>query len=223
MNNQSLNASAFAENCYHIYNQEFENILVTIIKCYKLMIAYKTNLSNDENKIRNKLVGNEFLSNNQVRSELGITDYLFEPEAPEKFGRADIKIISKKLTFSDTEAYFIIECKRLDSKNTSGISGLNAEYIDEGIARFASKKYSMYDGTAGMIGFVVEKMDIQQNVSAINTLLIEHFTQISTEEVLTYKTLVSDFKYSYFSKHKIDGVVKIIYHLMLDFSDNIAA
>ena len=79
----------------------------------------------------------------------------------------------------------------------------------------------MYDGTAGMIGFVVEKMDIHQNVSAINTLLAEHFIQISTEEALTYKSIVSDFKYSYFSRHKIDGIVKIIYHLMFDFSDNI--
>jgi hypothetical protein len=221
MNIKPLNASAFIENCCHIYKQEFENILVAIINCYKLMIACKIVLFNDENEIRNKLVGNKFLSNNQIRKKLGITDYLFEPEAPEKSGRADIKIISKEATFRDTQAYYIIECKRLDNKNTTGTTGLNAKYIDEGIARFASKKYSMYDGTAGMIGFVVEKMDIQQNVSAINTLLTENFSQISTDEILTNKTIVSDFKYSYFSRHKIDDVVKIIYHLMFDFSDNI--
>ena len=221
MNSQLLNASAFVENCYHVYNQEFENILVAIISCYKIMITSKIILPNDENKIRDKLVGDDFLGNNQVRNKLGITEYLFEPEAPEQSGRTDIKIISRKSTFSDTKAYFIIECKRLDSKNKSGISGLNAKYIDEGIARFASKKYSMYDGVAGMIGFVVEKMDIHQNVSAINTLLIEHFTEISTEEELTCKTIISDFKYSYFSRHKIDKDLKIIYHLMLDFSDNI--
>jgi hypothetical protein len=223
MNNQLLNASAFSENCYLVYNQEFEKILLAVINCYKLMITCKIVLPNDENEIRNKLVGDEFLANNQVRNKLGIKDYIFEPEAPEKSGRVDIKIISRKLTFFDTKAYYIIECKRLDGKNVSGTTGLNAEYIDEGIARFTSKKYSMYDGTAGMIGFVVDKMDIHQNVSAINTLLIEHFTQIFTEEVLTYKTIVSGFKYSYFSRHKINGVSKIIYHLMFDFSDNIAA
>ena len=223
MNIPSLNASPFIENCYHIYNQEFENILIAIINCYKIMISCKIVLPNDENEIRNKLVSDEYLSNNQLRDKLEITDYLFEPEVPEESGRADIKIISRELTFRDTKAYYIIECKRLDGKNTSGKTGLNAKYIDEGIARFASKKYSMYNGTAGMIGFVVEKMDIQQNVSAINTLLIEHYNQISTEEVLTNKTIVADFNYSYFSRHKIDGVVKIIYHLMFDFSDNITA
>ena len=223
MNIKPLNASAFIENCYHIYNQEFENILVAIINCYKFMITCKIVLPNDENEIRNKLVGDEYLSNNKIRNKLEITDYLFEPEVPEKSGRADIKIISRKATFSDTDAYYIIECKRLDSINTSGISGLNAKYINEGIARFVSKKYSMYDGTAGMIGFVVEKMNIHKNVSAINTLLIEHFNQIPTEEILTYRTIVSDFKYSYSSKHKVNGVIKIIYHLMFDFSDNITA
>jgi hypothetical protein len=220
MSTQSLNASAFIENCYPVYNQEFENILVAIINCYKSMITYKIVLPNDENEIRNILVGVKYLSNNGLRNKLGITNYLFEPEVPEKNGRADIKIISREFTFKDTEAYFIIECKRLDNKNTSGITGLNAKYIEEGIARFVSKKYSMYEDTAGMIGFVVEKMDINQNVSAINTLLIEHFTKISTKEIITYKTIVSNFKYSYFSKHKVDGVLKTIYHLMLDFSDN---
>jgi hypothetical protein len=223
MNNQPLNASPFAENCYIFYNQEFEDILALIINCYKLMITYNIVLPNDENKIRDKLVGDEYLNNNQVRNKLGITDYRFESEVPEKTGRIDIKIISRKYSFSDVETYYIIECKRLDSKNTNGMSGLNAKYIDEGIARFTSKKYSMHNDTAGMIGFVVEKMDIHQNVLAINTLLIDYFTQIFTEEVLTCKTIVSDFKYSYFSRHKTDGVSKIIYHLMFDFSDNIVA
>ena len=215
-----MDSSVFNYNSV-FYNREFENILVSIINCYKLMITRKVILPNDENEIRNKIVGDEFLSNNQVRNQLGVTDYIFEPEAPEKTGRADIKIISRLSTFFDTKAYYVIECKRLDNKNTTGTTGLNAKYIDEGIARFISGKYSMYGKTAGMMGFVVEKIDIHQNILYIKTLLNQHFSHINTEEAFTHKTIVSDFKFSYFSRHKIDGISKIIYHLMLDFSDNI--
>ena len=221
MSNQSLNAFDFAENSNIIYNERFENILVTIIACYKLMKTYKVTLINDENDISDKLTNN-YLNDNHVRNVLKITDYLFEREVPEKTGRVDIKIISRQSTFVDTKAYYIIECKRLNNKNTDGKTGLNAGYISEGIARFVSDKYSMHENTAGMIGFVVEKMDIHQNVFAINILLNQHFPHIDTEKTLTYKEIVSGFKYSYFSRHKIESVSKIIYHLMFDFSDNIA-
>jgi hypothetical protein len=215
-----MNASVFSHNSA-FYNNEFENIIATIINCYKLMITYKVVLPNDENEIRNKIVGNEFLSNNQVRNKLGITDYLFEPEVPEKTGRVDIKIISRQSTFVDTKAYYIIECKRLDSKNTTGTTGFNAKYINEGIERFVAGKYSMYSNIAGMIGFIVEEMDIHQNILDIRTLLNQHFTHINTEEAFTHKTIVTDFKFSYYSRHKINNISKIIYHLMFDFSNNI--
>ncbi|MCL2722101.1 MAG: hypothetical protein FWD47_12300 [Treponema sp.] len=217
-----MNASVFDHSSV-FYNHEFENILIGIINCYKLIITCKVVLPNDENEIRNKIVGDDYLNNNQVRKKLGIIDYIFEPEAPEKTGRVDIKIISRQSTFIDTKAYYIIECKRLDNKNTTGTTGLNAKYINDGIARFASEKYSMYGNTAGMIGFVVEEMDIHQNILDIRTLLNQHFfAHVSTEEAFAHKTIVTDFKFSYYSIHKIDGVSKIIYHLMFDFSNNIA-
>jgi hypothetical protein len=216
-----MNASNFIYNSV-FYNHEFENILVAIINCYKLIITCKIILYNDENEIRNKIVGDEYLNNNQVRKELEVTDYLFAPETPERTGRVDIKIISRQSSFVDTKAYYIIECKRLDNINTTGTTGLNAKYIDDGIARFVSGKYSTYGRTAGMIGFVVEEMDIHQNILNIGTLLKKHFNHINTEETFTHKTIVSDFKFSYYSRHKIESISKIIYHLMFDFSNNMA-
>jgi hypothetical protein len=221
MINQQLDASSFIENCSIIYNNEFEKILATIITCYRLLITSKVVLPNNENLIRDEIVNN-YLMNNKVRMDLNINNYLFIRENPTKdnTGRVDI-YVATQYTFQDTDAYYVIECKRLNATNQHGITGFNAKYISEGIARFASEKYTFYDNSAGMIGFIVEKMDMHQNVSAIN-ILLSHFPEINSEEELTFKTIVSDFKYSYFSKHKIDGISKVIYHLMLDFSDNIA-
>jgi HD superfamily phosphohydrolase len=223
MNNEIMNASAFLDNSNIIYNEQFEKILIQIIICYDLMRKAKVILPNDENKIRNKLVNN-YLMDNTIRTEINLTDYRFERETPEDNdeGRVDIKIVSRKDSFFDTKAFYIIECKRLDSKNRNGKTGLNAKYVLNGIARFISGKYSMYKNTAGMIGFVVSQMDIHENIGCINQLLQNTFTEINTATELTEKQMNPSFKYSYYSCHKVGISTNMIYHLMFDFSNNIA-
>ncbi len=203
------------------YNAEFENILSKIIACYNLMLIDNVSLSNDENIIRNVLLIN-YLKNNTVRRKIELIDYLFNREVPEDrtIGRTDIKIETLN-TFQDTEAYYVIECKRLNAKNQNGKTGLNAEYISEGVCRFASQQYSCYYKTNGMIGFIVESIDINKNIDSLNTLLNTSFLQANTLQALTKRNIVSGFKFSYYSTHTCNKSELIIYHLMLDFSKNI--
>jgi hypothetical protein len=221
MNNQQIEASLLEYGVTH-FNDKFEGILRQIIICYNIMIADKVILPNDENKIRNNLVNN-YLNNNDIRDKIELKNCYFQPEAPTENdeGRNDIKIISQQATFSDTRAFYNIECKRLNNNNQNGKTGLNGEYISNGIARFVSEKYSMYNNIAGMIGFVVSKMNIHDNTACINKLLKSTFTEISTEKELTKKQIAPDFEYSYYSQHKVNDTAKTIYHLMFDFADNI--
>ena len=221
MSNILLNASKFIYNKV-FYNSEFEDIMSQIIRCYNLMRLNNCSLQNNENTIRNEIVNN-YLCNNDIRRNMIGTNYLFLREIPtnDDTGRVDI-YVSTQNTFQDTGAYYTIECKRLDAKNQNGTTGLNAEYIQNGISRFTSQKYTTHNDVAGMIGFVVEKINIHQNINAINTLLCRHFSNIDTEQNLKYKEIIPEFEYSYSSKHKIGGNLKIIYHLMFDFSKNIA-
>ena len=207
-----------------VYNKEFGNILSKIISCYKLMLDNNVILVNDENKIRDVLLI-DYLKNNQMRNKLGLTDYLFDKEVPEDTttGRTDIKIQTQN-TFKDTRAYYIIECKRLDAINQKGISGLNAEYIKNGIYRFTSGLYSTFYKTNGMIGLIIASMDIDNNVLDINTLLRNSFSQINTIQELQKRPLRNDFDFSFCSLHKTNPTNKSItlYHLMFDFSSNIS-
>lgn len=217
MSTQKLNADNFIYSST-FYNYEFEYILSQLIACYYLMKSNNCTIQNNENLIRDTIVNN-YLMNNDVRKQIDINNYLFHREIPtiNNIGRVDIYIATQN-TFQDTNAYYIIECKRLDGKKN-----LNKEYIAEGIIRFTNEnKYPFYNDTAGMIGFVVEKIDINKNVLSINELLKQEFSHIDTEETVTGKTIVSNFEYSYFSKHKVNNASKIIYHLMFDFSDNIS-
>ncbi|WP_035237643.1 hypothetical protein [Desulfobacter vibrioformis] len=219
--NQPLDASVFIESA-NFKLAEFQDILSKIVECYKLMMSDGILVNNDENEIRDVL-HRDYLNNNSIRNSLGLTDYLFDPEVPEANtqGRTDIKIQTPD-TFLDTFAYYIIECKRLDNGNPSGRTGLNAKYIKNGIMRFVEGKYSTYCKLNGMIGFIVETMDINKNIQHINWLLDSKYFQTNTLEKLSSQLFIQDFKYQYCSVHKdLKNNKFSLYHLMLDFSKNL--
>ena len=214
-----LNATHYRSSLL-FYNAEFEDVLRKIILCYGKMLSAQISLIDDENRIRDVLLI-DYLRNNTFRKELDLTDYLFDREVPEDrtAGRTDIKIQTVN-TFKDTSAYYIIECKRLNGINTTGTSGFNAKYVNNGIARFALKTYSTHRRTNGMIAFITEKIDIDRNISCINQLL-EKEINISTLNKLTRFRLASDFDYSYTSTHGDSSHAITLYHLMLDVSSKI--
>jgi hypothetical protein len=216
-----LNAEGFIHNA-KTYTEEFRRLLVGIVSCYNMMIRDNIKLPpNDENEIRNKMLHN-YLNNDDIRKSTGLTEFAFNPEVPEinSKGRTDIKVEVKN-PFRSTEAYYIMECKRLDNKNVSGISGLNAAYIKNGICRFVSRYYSTYCELNGLIGFIVTKLDIDVNTIHINTLAKNEIGCNMTQEIQR-EYFIPRFEYHYSSKHKdCENKEFTLYHLMLDYSSNI--
>lgn len=214
-----LNASNY-DSREDFYKKEFEEILLKIIICYKLMVTDNVALVNDENKIRDVLV-NDYMNNHIIKRRIDFR-YIINPEVPQALttGRPDIKIQPPD-PFIEREAYFIIECKRLDATNPNGTTGLNAKYIENGIYRFTSSSYSSHHKTNGMIGFVVVPMDINKNVSFINNLLTNIYLNAYTTQNLQYREIVPGFDFSYCSCHNITQKSVVLYHLMFDFSKQI--
>lgn len=213
-----LNASAYKYASAY-YHAEFELILSKVIGCYYIMLSEGISVINNENSIRDKILYN-YLKKDKYKRQLELTDYLFDPELPENKGRIDIRIMPIN-PFINDDAYYIIECKRLDPINQNGMTGLNAEYISEGIARFVSSKYSSYYNTNGMIGFIVKPMDIHKNIICINGLLANPRFQTNISQDLHPRRIDDEFEYSYCSVHRVGKQEIVIYHLMLDFSNNI--
>ena len=205
------------------YELGFERILTGITACYRMMIKDNVTVpSNDENRIRDILLL-DYLKKRDIKNRVNLTDYRFDREIPEDCtkGRVDIRVISKN-DFEIDEAYYSIECKRLDNKNLMGTTGLNAEYIKNGILRFIERQYSAFYGVNGMIGFVVERMNIADNIKSINGLLNSKFPSTNTKKKLTPVDFIKKFKYSYYSIHKdIENKIIKLYHLMFDFSANL--
>ena len=215
----SLNAGNHKNNV-RIVGEEFKSLLGKIVLCYKMMIESCIKLPNKENDIRDILLI-KYLKNNEIRKKIELSAFLFDREVPEDRtkGRTDIKIQTKK-TFVNQDAYYIIECKRLNNKNLKGITGLNGEYVKNGILRFTTSCYSSYYNVNGMIGFLVEEINIDANIDNLNTIMRSHLGEKNVVQDIQKDNLKIDFNYYYTSKHKVQDKELKLHHLMFDFSKN---
>lgn len=150
----------------------FEKITNYILDICELIVEdYERNqlkMPNDENKIRSIML-EEYLRKQKV--SYGMSNYRFDLEVPENYAgnghhidRVDIRILLKS-DFEKEDAYYIIECKRID-----GTSALNKKYVKEGVARFTMQKYSSYYGRNIMLGFVVKKINMSANAQLIERI-----------------------------------------------------
>lgn len=191
-------------------DENFEFILAQIHNCYKKMIVDNVSIENNENKIKNKLY-KDYLNRQIIREELGLSEYLFKTETAfidenyNENGYSDLEVIDLIGSKKSTDAYYIIECKRIDDVNPHYQNSLNNKYINEGINRFIEEKYPTHNNVNAMLGFVVKDIDIKNNCN--------HFADFKH-----YK-FIEDFEYSYRSNHITKTNKKItLYHLMLNFS-----
>lgn len=203
-----LDASKLGSIQSFYLKKDFEFVMSKIYDCYLLMLDRYSIVENNENKIRNRLY-KDFLKPTKLKEKLGLSDWVFHPEVPEidedyhEHGRTDIMFYSPKEFLKDDDAYYVIECKRLDGNKT-----LNDAYIENGINRFISEKYPIYKKVNGMLGFIVKAIDIAKNSVRLN---------------ITSKDFITNFQYAYASNHTTKNSKKefTLYHLMLDFSSKI--
>lgn len=202
-----------------------EDIMVKILKCCRLMVEDFTKndetIKNHEELIRNSLLEG-YLNNNSIRNKVGIKQFMFIPEVPENYinhkakGRVDLRVMSKE-TFTNTEAYLIIECKRID-----GESRLNKFYITDGVNRFLGNNplYSSFYQRSGMLGFVVKPIDIDDNTKKINQIHQSVNTEPSMSSQIEEYIIDKGVPYTYVSKYNNEELW--IYHSFYDFSSVIS-
>ena len=195
-------------------------IIAHLIKCSTQMkkdcLDQSNPLHNHEDKITNRLTA-EYL-NAQPSNFRYITQTLehYEKVTAQYVGRTDIMVISNDY-FRDTQAYHIIECKRID-----GSTSLNRKYVSEGVARFISttqkQKYSSYYSRNIMFGYVIKTIDIPSNTEKI----------VDMQSRILEDTITGDFAllhkddshyYVYSSKYQPDASLIELVHLFYDFSD----
>lgn len=207
----------------------FESILEVCVDVFRLIIS-TTKVLNDENKIRDEFI--KYLQNINFKKQYKLKNLKFDSETTENSGRADIRVLPTKSEYIDDDEYYLIECKRLDNKRLKGKSGLNAEYVKNGICRFVNNNYySSFFGCNAMFGFVIAPVNIPSDIIGnINTLMSSSFLNDKKQVVnanatqeLTYENFANNYQHSYISKHKCYNSENtiILYHLIFDFSNHV--
>jgi len=172
-------------------------------------------LKNNEDAITNRLTAKYLNAEPNA--------FRYEPQASENYddeigryiGRTDIKVISGDY-FRDVQAYFIIECKRIDGK-----PDLNKKYISEGVSRFftpvLNPKYSSYYKQNIMFGYVVQAIDIPKNAEKIKDLQSQILGNVTTGKFLLLCHDAADY-YVYSCLYQSGGQNIELRHLFCDFS-----
>ncbi len=227
MNNNKLNAVSFVGSLL-FRQKQFEDLLVCCVGIYSDMISQKLQMNKKEESIRDYFFS--YLSDDDYRTKVVyLQNFHFEKEPQENIGYLDIKV--KTLNpYKSTKAFYVIECKNLNCKNLKGDTGLNAEYVKNGICRFVTEYYSSYFNCNAMFGFLIEEVDVQKDVvDNVNLKLNVDFDKgngtkvnANTIQKMQYENFANGYPYSYVSTHRCNsGKELTLYHLMFDFSNNI--
>lgn len=200
-----MDATVFEYDKFFYFNQ-LNGILNDIYNVYVLICNNGRQIKNDENKIRDEF---GFYFENQYYKETTTTakDYFFESEGRQQktAGRVDIRFLSPNC-YGHQDAYFAIECKRLDGK-----AHLCKEYVENGIRRFTAEKYPSLLGCNAMMGFIVRTLNVDETCKTINTHLTAHEYLTKMHEDLP------DGCYKFESKHLLESKITLL-HLWLDFT-----
>ena len=199
-----MDASVF-EFQKEFFRSQLQGLLNDICNVYVLICKNGRKIKNDENTIRDEF-GAYFENQTYKDTTTTAKGYFFESEGRQQktAGRVDIRFLSPNC-YSHQDAFFAIECKRLDGK-----SHLSKEYVDNGIRRFTEGKYPSLLGCNAMLGFVVCTIDLPTTVRQINS----HLKQ--AEHLVTASSTMSA-KVDLESRHGTPYDF-LLYHLWLDFS-----
>lgn len=188
------------------YFNQLKGLLYDICNAYVLICTKGQKIKNDENTIRDEF-GCYFENQDFKETTTTAKDYFFESEGRQQktAGRVDIRFLSPNC-YGYQDAYFAIECKRLDGK-----AHLNKEYVENGVRRFTTGKYPSLLGCNAMIGFIVKTMNVFETCSGINANLTvnEHLSKI--QESLPGGCHMFE------SNHIVDKMITLL-HLWLDFT-----
>ncbi len=184
---------------------QLQGILHDICNVYLLICKSGKKVPNNENAIRDAF--GEYLQNDSYKNKYTQTVRFYQVDTESRegeHGRTDIRFL-KVIEYEGQQVYYTIECKRLD-----GTGNLCKEYVDSGIRRFTTGKYTTQLGCNAMIGFVVGNIDFAGTVGKINGHLMPN-------EYLQTQNTVMSAMVKLVSHHTIPHRF-VLYHLWTDFS-----
>lgn len=243
MSNSALSFISSRQNALAITEKRIESIVWYTIECYILLLKDKPKFSKQYVKdytkfafedylkmefVDNYLVKYKRLLKNKI-SSLEEVNFSYEtvkrytdPSNVERPDKIDIYInklgLKDYLKVEDEHLYFVYECKRIKKLSDT------ADYIND-IHKFTDRKYAVLRlPFEGMIAFIENPSITHDAISKDVNKKLELTNTIKTNQNLTLRVFNPAFNGSYQSSHfkNFDNTTTfLIYHLLLDYSQNV--
>lgn len=139
---------------------------------------------------------------------------LHDPEYGTELGRNDLSIMHRACSQRD---YFTVECKRLHVRKNGRFSSLAADYVTEGLIRFATGKYGEGRLHGGMIGYVLDA-DMKLALKRIDEQIAKRASDLRMAEgvkVSPPSSVLPNECYSFDTVHFLDTEQFTVFHLLL--------
>ena len=160
----------------HSYDEIIKNEQFTYTKIKdKYWVVLENRNENPEEYIRNVFLDKQYLQNKEFKRKFEVSDLEFKYEVGENkdrqtIGSHDIQVLGlaqKLFGEADEDIYFSIECKRLNNAKQTP-----SKYVNEGILRYTTNKYSDLMPIAGMIAIIEDKN--LEYLKELNKILERH-------------------------------------------------
>jgi hypothetical protein len=168
-----------------------------------------------EDEITDKLYDEMYAEKH--RRKLDNIDFEREPQSnlvhdPLPLGYIDVKVSYNNWRRTD---YFVIECKRVSATQQTPAK----KYVDDGVVRFVSEKYSSGHPWGGMIAYVIDGDETPCALLLERTLASHNTTATNTRRPWARETRFSNYPHCYSSDHQQQTCGKIItlLHILLAF------
>jgi hypothetical protein len=153
----------------------------------------------------------------KLKRDLEGIDFDREPQSNLRHDKHPLGYIDVKVSYDSWRKYhyFAIECKKVSAaKRATGV-----KYIEEGVLRFVTKKYSAGHRWGGMIAYVCEG-DARSCATMLGNLLSKHKTrETNVRRAWSQEDRYCTFPHFYSSDHAQAGHAQVItlLHLLLSF------
>lgn len=168
-----------------------------------------------EDEITDKLYDEMYAEKH--RRELDNIDFEREPQShlahePLPLGYIDVKVSYNSWRKTD---YFAIECKKVSATHQTPAK----KYVDDGVVRFVSEKYSPGHPWGGMIGYVIDGDEGTCAGLLAQTLAVHNAAAANTRRAWAREARFSDHPHCYSSDHQqqVCGKVITLLHILLAF------
>jgi hypothetical protein len=146
---------------------------------------------------------------------IALEDPITDADFGTELGRNDLRFYPQN--HYGQKVFFTVECKRLRVQGKSGLSHLADKYIDEGLLRFVSGRYSVGLPCGGMVGYVMDG-NVAEAFATVRKSIDAKARELkmSAKRMSAPSKAIPSYEWSGDTRHNCQGGELAVHHVLVN-------